>query len=104
MPPKTWKEFDQVGSSLITETTGGKPYGAGFFRHPAYAQFMFQERFRNDGGKFFDPATMKATINGPVGVEVFTDWLAENKWMPPGVENLGLRREPRGASCRARPP
>ena len=28
VPPKTWKEFDQVGST-ITEVTGGKPYGAG---------------------------------------------------------------------------
>ena len=63
VPPKTWKEFDQVGS-LITEITGGKPYGAGFFRQPPYAQFMFQERFRNEGGKFFDAATMKATVNG----------------------------------------
>ena len=49
-------------------------------------QFMFQERFRNEGGKFFDAATMKATVNGPVGVQVFTDWVAENKWMPAGVE------------------
>ena len=51
---------------------------------------MFQERFRNEGGKFFDPGTMKATVNGAVGVKVFTDWLAENKWMPPGVETWGF--------------
>jgi multiple sugar transport system substrate-binding protein len=89
MPPKTWQEFDQVGA-LITETTGGKPYGAGFFRDSAYGQFLFQERFRNEGGKFFDTATMKATINGPAGVKVFTDWLAENKWMPPGVQTWGF--------------
>ena len=89
MPPKTWKEFDQVGAT-ITETTGGKPYGAGFFRDSAYGQFLFQERFRNSGGKFFDPATMKATINGPAGVDVFTDWVAENKWMPPGVQTWGF--------------
>ena len=55
-------------------------------RLPPYAQMMFQERFRNEGGKFFDAATMKATVNGPAGVKVFQDWLAENKWMPPGVE------------------
>uniref|UniRef100_UPI0025A0C77A hypothetical protein n=1 Tax=Klebsiella pneumoniae TaxID=573 RepID=UPI0025A0C77A len=85
VPPKTWKEFDQVGS-LITEVTGGKLYGAAFFRQPPYAQFMFQERFRNEGGKFFDTASMKAAVNGPVGVQVFQDWVAENKWMPKGVE------------------
>ena len=33
---------------------------------------------------------MKATINGPAGVEVFSDWLAENKWMPPGVQTWGF--------------
>ena len=89
VPPKTWQEFDQVGST-ITEVTGGKPYGAGFFRDSAYGQFLFQERFRNNGGRFFDPATMKATINGPAGLEVFTAWLAENKWMPPGVQTWGF--------------
>jgi multiple sugar transport system substrate-binding protein len=89
VPPKTWQEFDQVGS-LITEVAGGKPYGAGFFRDSAYGQFLFQERFRNEGGRFFDPATMKPLINGPEGVKVFTDWLAENKWMPKGVETWGF--------------
>ena len=33
---------------------------------------------------------MKATINGPVGVKVFSDLLAENKCMPPGVETWGF--------------
>lgn len=89
VPPKTWKEFDEVGA-YITEATGGKTYGAAFFREQAYGQFLFQERFRNEGGKFFDPATMRATINSPTGVKVFTDWVAENKWMPKGVETWGF--------------
>jgi multiple sugar transport system substrate-binding protein len=89
MPPKTWNEFDEV-SAHITEATGGKPYGAGSFREMAYGQFLFQERFRNEGGRFFDPETMKATINNDIGVKVFTDWLAENKSMPPGVETWGF--------------
>ena len=33
---------------------------------------------------------MKATVNGPPGVQVFNDWLAENKFMPPGVETWGF--------------
>ena len=45
--------------------------------------------FRNEGGKFFD-ANMKATINGPEGVKVFTEWRSENKFMPPGVEKFGF--------------
>jgi multiple sugar transport system substrate-binding protein len=89
VPPRTWKEFDEVGA-FITEATGGKPYGAAFFRDPPYAQMMFQERFRVEGGRFFDPETMKATINTAPGVKVFTDWVAENTWMPPGVQTWGF--------------
>jgi multiple sugar transport system substrate-binding protein len=89
VPPKTWKEFDQLGST-ITEVTAGKPYGAAFFRDAPYAQFMFQERFRTEGGRFFDRDTMKATVNGPVGVKVLTEMRAENRFMPPGVETWGF--------------
>ena len=39
---------------------------------------------------------MKATVNSDVGVKVFTEMRNENKFMPPGVEQFGLRREPRG--------
>lgn len=89
VPPTTWKDFDQV-AALITEVTGGKPFGAAFFRDPPYAQFLFQERFRNEGGRFFDAESMKATVNSPAGVKVFQDWLAENKAMPKGVETWGF--------------
>lgn len=84
-PPKDWKQFDDIGQ-FITDAMAPKTYGAGFFRTPPYPQYMFQERFRNEGGKFFDAATMKAAVNGPVGLKVFQDMLAENKFMPPGVE------------------
>lgn len=89
VPPKNWQEFDQLGA-LITEVTGGKPYGAAFFRDPPYAQQMFQERFRVYGGKFFDAETMAATVNGEAGVRVFNEWLAENEWMPAGVQTWGF--------------
>jgi len=65
-------------------------YGAGQFRQPAYSQLLFQERFRVEGGKFFDPKTMKATVNSDIGVKVFDDMRAENKFMPPGVESNNL--------------
>ena len=45
---------------IIAEVSGGKLYGAAFFRESGYGNFMFQERFRNEGGKFFDADTMKA--------------------------------------------
>lgn len=87
--PKTWKQFGEVGS-FFTETLKDKGiYGASQFREAGYGNFMFQERFRNEGGKFFD-ANMKALVNSPAGVKVFSDWVAENKFMPPGVEKFGF--------------
>jgi multiple sugar transport system substrate-binding protein len=87
--PKTWAEFDEIGQ-FLTDKYQPSMYGAAFFRQPPYAQFMFQERFRNEGGKFFDANTMKATINSDIGVKVFTDMRNENKFMPPGVEQWGF--------------
>jgi multiple sugar transport system substrate-binding protein len=87
--PKTWKEFDEVGQ-FFTDKLQPNTYGAAFFQNPPYAMYMFQERFRNEGGKFFDTDTMKATINSDVGVKVFTDMRNENKFMPPGVEQFGF--------------
>ena len=52
--------------------------------------FMFEERFRVEGGKFFDADTMKATVNSPIGVKVFTEMRNENRFMPPGVEKFGF--------------
>lgn len=89
VPPTTWEELGDVGS-FITEHTGGEPYGAAFFREPFLAGMMFQERFRVEGGTYFDPETMRAQINSPAGVKVFTDWRAENEWMPTGVEAWGF--------------
>jgi len=87
--PKTWKQFDEIGAFLTEALKKDGIYGASFFREPGYGNFMFQERFRNEGGRFFD-ANMKATINSPAGVKVLSDWVAENKWMPPGVEKFGF--------------
>jgi len=88
-PPKTWKQFSEIGQ-FITDKHAPKIYGAGLLRQPGNAQFMFQERFRVEGGKFFDLETMRATINSDIGVKVFTEMVAENKWMPPGVEQWGF--------------
>jgi len=87
--PRNWKQFDEIGAFLTGALKKEGIYGASFFREPGYGNFMFQERFRNEGGKFFD-ANMKATVNSAAGVKVFTDWVAENKWMPPGVEKFGF--------------
>lgn len=87
--PTTWKQFGEIGQ-FFTDKYAPKMYGAAFFRQPPYAQYMFQERFRVEGGKFFDPATMKATVNSDVGVRVLAEMRADNKFMPPGVETWGF--------------
>ncbi|HEX4986424.1 MAG TPA: extracellular solute-binding protein [Burkholderiales bacterium] len=89
-PPKTWKQFDEIGSFLTEKLKGEGTYGASFFRQPPYTMFMFQERFRVEGGKFFDGNTMKATVNSPIGVKVLTEMRNENRFMPPGVEKFGF--------------
>jgi len=87
--PKTWAEFAEVGQ-FLTDKLAPNTYGAAFFRQPPYGMFMFQERFRNEGGKFFDPETMKATINSEIGIKTLEGMRNENKFMPPGVEQFGF--------------
>jgi multiple sugar transport system substrate-binding protein len=87
-PPKTWKQFDDIGRFLTETLKKDGIYGASSVRDPAFAQYMFQERFRNDGGKFFDAESMKPTINSPIGVRVLTEMRNENRFMPPGVEKF----------------
>lgn len=87
-PPKTWKQFDEIGSFLTENLKREGVYGASSVRDPAFAQYMFQERFRNEGGKFFDADTMKATINSPIGTHVLSEMRDENRFMPPGVETF----------------
>lgn len=88
--PKTWADFAEVGQFLTDHLKDKGIYGAAFFRQAPYAMFMYQERFRNEGGKFFDAETMKATINSDIGVKVLTEMREENKFMPPGVEQFGF--------------
>src|SRR5215510_3900038 len=90
VPPKNWKQFDEIGSFLTDALKSEGIYGASFFREPTYAQLMFQERFRNEGGKFFDAGSMKATVNNATGVRVLTEMRNENRFMPPGVEKFGF--------------
>ena len=86
--PKTWKQFDEIGAFLTAHLKKEGIYGGCNVRDPALAQYMFQERFRNEGGQFFDVESMKATINSAIGVRVFNEMHEENKFMPPGIEKF----------------
>lgn len=87
--PATWDQYADIGQ-FFTDKFAPKMYGAGQFRQPAYGIWMFEERFRNTGGKFFDADSMRATVNGPIGVAAMEGMRNDNKFMPPGVESWGF--------------
>ena len=88
-PPTTWEQFSDIGQ-FFTDKYAPDIYGAGMLRAPGNAQYLFQERFRVEGGKFFDEDTMRATVNSQIGVDIFKAMIAENDFMPPGVEQWGF--------------
>lgn len=87
--PKTWQQYSDIGTFLNAKYAP-KIYGAGQFRGPVFGTWLFEERFRVEGGRFFDPATMKAQINSDIGVKVYEGMRNDNKFMPPGVETWGF--------------
>jgi len=88
-PPETWEQFNEI-SGFLTDKLAPDVYGAGMHFAPGNFQYMFQERYRVEGGQFFDPETMRATVNGPAGLKVFNDIRADIENMPPGVEQWGF--------------
>ena len=88
-PPQTWEQYAQIGQ-FLTDKYAPETYGAGQFRGPAYGIWLFEERYRVEGGRFFDPETMKAQINNEIGVMAYEGMRNDNKFMPPGVETWGF--------------
>lgn len=87
--PTTWDAFDAI-AAFFTEQGGGNTYGCVSQRAPGQVYGWFSEEFRNRGGRFFDDATLDATLSGEAGVATLTAMLARNKLMPPGVETFGF--------------
>ena len=88
-PPKTWKEYREIGE-FITEKYGPEVYGAAGHFAPGNFQYLLQQRFRDEGGRFFDPETMRATLNSEAGVRALEGIRADLEMMPPGVEQWGF--------------
>jgi multiple sugar transport system substrate-binding protein len=87
--PTTWDEFNET-SQFITDQLAPKVYGGGEGRalgNPGN-QFYFFQQFRNGGGEFFNPRTMKAQINNEIGVKTMQQIMKELKASPPGIEKL----------------
>ena len=51
---------------------------------------MFEEPYRVEGGRFFDPETMRAQINNEIGVKAFEGIRSDNAFIPPSVETWGF--------------
>lgn len=88
-PPATWQQFDDI-AAFFTDKYAPELYGIAMIRGAGLVEPFFQERFRNEGGTFFDPDTMQATINSEVGVKVLSNMVKEHQWMPPGGETWGF--------------
>ena len=87
-PPQNYTQFGDI-ACFLTEKYQPDTYGAGVI-NTGYMFFFFSERFRNAGGRFFDPETMKATVNSDAGVKVLTEMVEQNKCMAPGIETWGF--------------
>ena len=86
--PTTWDQFYDI-SKFITDKMAPETYGSGFMRARGLLQYFYQERARVEGCKFFDAASMKATVNGPGCVKALAGMVKDNTTMPPGVETWG---------------
>ena len=87
--PRGWDEFNQV-AQFITDQMAPTTYGTGMGRalgNPGN-QFYFFQQFRANGGRFFNPRTMRAEIANAIGVKTMNQILLQNKASPPGVEKL----------------
>jgi multiple sugar transport system substrate-binding protein len=88
-PPKDWTEYDEI-QAFFTEQGGGNSWGGASQRAPGQVYGWFSEEFRNRGGRFFDDASLDATLNSQAGLDTLNRMIASNKTMPPGIETWGF--------------
>jgi multiple sugar transport system substrate-binding protein len=88
--PQTWPEFNQV-AKFITDQMAPKVYGTALLRALGGGNWYdFYQGFRANGGSFFDAKTMKAQINGAIGVKTMEELTARTPAEPPGVNKLDV--------------
>ncbi len=87
-PPVTWKQFDEI-AGFFTDRYAPEMYGSAMM-HDSLSFYFFEERFRTNGGRFFDDTTMKATINSDIGIKTLKEMVERQKHMPPGADNWGF--------------
>jgi multiple sugar transport system substrate-binding protein len=89
VPPKTWKEFNDIGN-FFTDTYAPELYGGAIQRADDLDFYWWTGAFSGNGGQFFNTDTMKPLINSKAGVKTLQEMVDQNKWMPPGVEKWGF--------------
>jgi multiple sugar transport system substrate-binding protein len=88
-PAKTYQQFID-NCAFITEKLGPDVYGCAYQHAEGQAFDWFMGPFSGSGGQWFDPDTMKATVNSDIGVKVLADMVTATKSMPPGVQKWGF--------------
>jgi multiple sugar transport system substrate-binding protein len=87
--PRSLDEMNET-SQFITDQLAPKVYGQGMARalgNPGN-WFYFVQNFLSLGGRYFDPKTMKAQINSPIGVRAMEIILKDIAASPPGTEKM----------------
>jgi multiple sugar transport system substrate-binding protein len=88
MPPKTWKQYNEIGQ-FLTDRYNGEIYGGASQRGAGQAFYFFAQVFLGLEGEWFDMDTMKSTINSPTGVKAMEQLVKSLKFGPPGMEKWG---------------
>ncbi len=83
--PRTWDEYARV-AQFVSDQMAPKMYGAAHFRKAGSPgnQYGFLQEFRANGGRFFDPQTMKAQLVSEAGQRTLEQMIAQNKASIPG--------------------
>lgn len=89
-PPESWDEYAET-AQFITDQMAPNVYGAAHFRKfgDPGNQYSFLQEFRNNGGVFFDEATMRAQLASDAGVKTLQQMIAQNKASIPGNNEMG---------------
>jgi len=87
-PPKTWDQFYD-NAEYFDAALGDDGDGAALIHAPGLVHYLFEQRLRTAGGKFFDPETMEAQIAGDTGVAVLEDMVRQLDNMPRGAAGWG---------------
>lgn len=88
-PPTDWTQYDEI-QAFFTGQGAPDLYGGASQRAAGQVYGWYSEEFRNRGGRFFDEATMDATLDSEAGIETLTRMVESNKTMPPGIETWGF--------------